>query len=251
MPLPGWNLLPHLRCRENPQPFRTTDWNGRHFSNLQNERSPPEPRFLPVTFCSRIAGMRASSTRSVLPTRQSRYRRAAAARTCGGSNPAYSSSSPSKRGGRSVSHRAPGPTRSERPRPLMGRRRSARTPDHRGQRRSPHSATRFAVPRGHHYRGAAVPAEHADQSDAWFASDGGTHAGSLRQPITAGVAAIGGPWWPAEPTTDHCTVRRKLNSEVRQSGQTGNGAPTPTLRPPPHALVPARNERAGELASMI
>ena len=46
MPLPGWNLLPHLRCRENPQPFRTTDWNGRHFSKLANERSPPEPRFL-------------------------------------------------------------------------------------------------------------------------------------------------------------------------------------------------------------
>ena len=207
MPLPGWNLLPHLRCRKTRNRSGPPTGTGATSPNLRTSVRHPNHASLPVTFCSRIAGMRASSTRSVLPTRQSRYRRAAAARTCGGSNPADSSSSPSKRGRRSVSHRAPGPTRSERPRPLMGRRRSARTPDHRGQRRSPHSATRFAVPRGV----TTTAAQRSQLSTQINPTRGSPATAGLTLAHCAsqsrrGVAAIGGPWWAANqpPITALC-----------------------------------------------
>ena len=87
--------------------------NGPGAGSPQPRISPRRPRHasVPVTFCSRIAGTRASRTAPVRPSRIPRWRRSSSA-TRGwsrGSKPARSSSSPIRSGTASRSRSAPGP----------------------------------------------------------------------------------------------------------------------------------------------
>ena len=91
-------------------PRGITSGPGAGSPNLHSSSRQDREASLPVTFCSKIAGTSDSITSAVVGTRHPRYR-LADCRTISwhGTNPAGSSSSPSRAGSDSINQAAPGP----------------------------------------------------------------------------------------------------------------------------------------------